>query len=36
MMFLSRVATLPLAEAGQERQMNENTTKRNYEHANSV
>jgi hypothetical protein len=27
MMFLSGVAILPLPEAGQEKQMNENTTK---------
>lgn len=35
-MFLSCVATLPLAEAGQERQMNENTTMRNHMLVNSV
>lgn len=30
MMFLSWSVTPPLAEAGQEKQMNENTTKHNY------
>jgi hypothetical protein len=37
MIVLSWVAILPLAEAGQEKQMNENTTKCNYKNpANSV